>query len=39
MGRAYRYLLDVRLESGQLGTEKAREMLLAWWDEQPESSA
>ena len=39
VGRAYRYLLDVRLESGPLGPEKAREVLLAWWDAQPESSA
>jgi poly(A) polymerase len=38
VGRAYRYLLDVRLESGPLGPDKAREVLLGWWDAQPESS-
>jgi poly(A) polymerase len=38
VGRAYRYLLDVRMESGPLGAEKARELLLAWWEQQPESA-
>lgn len=34
VGRAYRYLLDLRMESGPLGEDKAREALLTWWDEQ-----
>lgn len=31
VGLAYNYLLERRLESGQLGPEKAKEELLAWW--------
>jgi poly(A) polymerase len=38
VGRAYRHLLDLRLEHGPLGEERAREELLRWWAEQPESS-
>ncbi len=38
VGRAYRYLLQVRLDDGPLGQDEARERLLAWWAEQPESS-
>lgn len=38
VGRAYRYLLQVRLDDGPLGPEAARERLLAWWADQPESS-
>jgi poly(A) polymerase len=37
VGRAYRHLLEVRLETGPLGEEKAREVLLDWWAAQPES--
>ncbi|HEX2705604.1 MAG TPA: CCA tRNA nucleotidyltransferase, partial [Candidatus Lustribacter sp.] len=39
LGRAYRYLLAVRLDEGLIGPEAARERLLAWWAEQPESHA
>jgi poly(A) polymerase len=33
VGEAYRYLLDQRLEHGPLGEERAREVLLAWWEQ------
>lgn len=35
VGQAYRYLLELRVEHGPLGPERAREALLAWWSEQP----
>ncbi len=31
VGEAYRFLLDLRLEEGPLGPERAREALLTWW--------
>jgi len=31
VGEAYRYLLELRLEEGALGTDVATERLLAWW--------
>ncbi len=31
VGEAYRYLLELRLDEGPLGAERAREDLLAWW--------
>jgi poly(A) polymerase len=34
VGQAYRYLLELRTESGPLGEEKAREALLTWWEQQ-----
>jgi poly(A) polymerase len=34
VGRAYKFLLDLRMERGPLGPEAAREELLAWWAEQ-----
>ena len=37
VGRAYKFLLGVRLDEGVVGPEVARERLLAWWAEQPES--
>ncbi len=37
LGRAYKHLLAVRLDEGPLGKDAARERLLAWWAEQPES--
>jgi len=37
LGRAYKYLLSVRLDEGPVGPEVARERLLAWWADQPES--
>ncbi|GAA2023505.1 CCA tRNA nucleotidyltransferase [Pseudokineococcus marinus] len=39
VGRAYRHLLELRLDRGPLGEEAAREALLAWWAEQPEAAA
>jgi poly(A) polymerase len=32
VGEAYRYLLELRMESGPLGEDKAREALLTWWE-------
>jgi poly(A) polymerase len=37
LGRAYKHLLAVRLDEGPLGKEDARERLLRWWADQPES--
>ncbi|PKW27944.1 CCA tRNA nucleotidyltransferase [Phycicoccus duodecadis] len=37
LGRAYAYLLQVRTDDGPVGPDAARERLLAWWAEQPES--
>ena len=34
VGRAYRFLLQVRLDEGPIGTEAATERLRAWWAEQ-----
>lgn len=31
VGEAYRHLLDLRVEHGPLGADRAREELLAWW--------
>lgn len=31
VGAAYQYLLDLRMEQGPLGAEKAKEELLNWW--------
>ncbi len=39
VGRAYKHLLNLRMEHGPLGEERARAELLAWWAEQPESQA
>ena len=36
LGRAYQYLLSVRLDEGPIGSEAARERLLTWWAQQPE---
>ena len=33
VGEAYRYLLELRVEHGPLGADRAREALLAWWAE------
>jgi poly(A) polymerase len=32
VGDAYRFLLELRLEEGQLGTEEATRRLVSWWD-------
>ena len=37
LGRAYKHLLAVRLDEGPIGKVAARERLLAWWADQPES--
>lgn len=37
VGRAYKHMLQVRLDDGILGEDAAREQLLRWWAEQPES--
>ena len=37
VGRAYRYLLELRLDAGPLDHDAAVEALIAWWREQPES--
>jgi poly(A) polymerase len=38
LGRAYSYLLELRIDGGPIGKEAAREALLRWWREQPESA-
>ena len=35
VGAAYRFLLDLRLDEGPLGTEEATRRLHAWWDARP----
>jgi len=32
VGQAYRFLLELRLDEGELGREEATARLLAWWD-------
>jgi poly(A) polymerase len=39
VGRAYRHLLELRLDRGPLGPETAGAELRAWWARQPESAA
>ncbi|WP_256390406.1 CCA tRNA nucleotidyltransferase [Cellulosimicrobium protaetiae] len=39
VGKAYKHLLERRLDRGPVDEETARSELLAWWSEQPESSA
>ncbi len=34
VGRAYKFLLEKRIDEGPLGEENAREALLAWWADQ-----
>lgn len=34
VGKAYDFLLELRLENGPLGEEKAKKALLTWWKEQ-----
>jgi len=38
VGRAYRHLLELRLDRGPLDTADAREELLHWWADQPENT-
>ncbi len=35
VGKAYNYLLELRIEEGPLGPERAEAALRAWWAEQP----
>lgn len=37
LGRAYKFLLAVRLDEGPIGPDAARARLLDWWADQPES--
>src|SRR5690606_25192315 len=37
VGRARKHMLDIRLDRGPLDEDEAREELLRWWAEQPES--
>jgi poly(A) polymerase len=39
VGRAYRHLLELRMERGPLGEDLARDELDRWWAEQPESQS
>ena len=34
VGKAYGFLLELRLENGPIGEDKAKEALLTWWKEQ-----
>ena len=34
VGKAYDFLLELRLEHGPLGEEKAKELLINWWQQQ-----
>jgi poly(A) polymerase len=38
VGRAYKHLLELRLDRGPLGPDAAREELLRWWADQPENT-
>ncbi|MDN5877771.1 MAG: CCA tRNA nucleotidyltransferase, partial [Brevibacterium sp.] len=33
VGKAYKHLLEARMENGPLGPERAEEVLLQWWAE------
>jgi poly(A) polymerase len=39
LGRAYKHLLNVRLDQGPIGREAAAAALRAWWASQPESAS
>jgi poly(A) polymerase len=39
VGRAYNFLLELRMEHGPLGADRAAEELRIWWAQQPESHA
>ncbi len=38
VGRAYKFLLEERMENGPLSQEEAESKLLGWWTGQPESA-
>jgi poly(A) polymerase len=33
VGEAYKFLMNLRLDQGPLGEDRAREELLRWWSE------
>ncbi|MFJ3957300.1 CCA tRNA nucleotidyltransferase [Arthrobacter sp. NPDC090010] len=37
VGRAYKHLLELRMEHGPLSTERAEDELRLWWGKQPEA--
>jgi len=37
VGRAYKFMLELRLDEGPLGEEAAVEQLRDWWEKQPEA--
>ncbi len=39
LGRAYAFLLEVRLDQGPIGRDAAVAALQAWWAQQPEAAA
>src|SRR5690242_7348682 len=39
LGRAYKFLLSVRMDRGPIGPEAAAEALREWWATQPESAS
>lgn len=39
VGRAYRFLLELRMDEGPVGAERARDALLAWWREQQRTTS
>ena len=36
VGKAYNHLLELRLDQGPLGEERAKAELISWWDLQNE---
>ncbi len=38
VGRAYKHLLELRMDRGPMSEDEGREALLAWWGEQPEAA-
>ncbi len=38
VGRAYKFLLNLRIEEGPHTTDQAEKALKAWWAQQPEST-
>jgi poly(A) polymerase len=39
VGKAYEFLLELRLERGPLGKEEAKQELLTWWSENGSAEA
>ena len=38
VGRAYKHLMELRLDNGPMGVDAAAAALLEWWKQQPEST-